>query len=106
MLSRQGTIVLSGAVLVTALSATGYAAEGERRGGPAHTFCQELRDEMVYYYQLFEKGGTAKQMAVWKKQYGRRINAYGRSSCPKLDRKMLTPRTAAKPETTSGQAAS
>lgn len=88
MLSRRGNAILLGAMLAFATVMPAVAQEPQARRGPVAALCADMRKEMHYYFDLFEKGGTAKQKEVWKKQYKRRIYSYGQSKCPAVERKI------------------
>ena len=50
--------------------------------GPAAVVCQELRNDIDYYYTLWRQGGNARQKEVWRKLYQRNVWKFGNSSCP------------------------
>lgn len=87
MLSHQGKAILLGAMLAFASVMPVSANEPQMRRAPVASLCADLRKEMLYYFSMYEKGGTAKQVEVWKKQYKRRIHTYGQSRCRELEKR-------------------
>ena len=51
--------------------------------GPAAVVCQELRNDIEYYYTLWREGGNPRQKEVWRKLYQRNVWKYGNASCPR-----------------------
>ena len=92
MFSRKGAGVLAGAVCCLALAAPVVAFEPldpkYLKGGPGVAVCVELRKDMLFYHSLVMKGGTPKQMEVWKARYRKYVWGYGRNNCRQLARKM------------------
>ena len=76
MLSRRQ----SGLSLAALLLAVSVPAAAQ---GPAAVVCQELRNDIDYYYSLWREGGSPRQQEVWRKLYTRNIWKYGNASCPK-----------------------
>lgn len=103
MLSRQGSTVFSGVALCLALSVPAAASEPAPGSKPAPvvSFCEDIRQDMLYYHRLFQQGGTLKQEEVWKKRYKQEIWNWGHSKCPAVYKNMIKrlaeSRKAAKP---------
>lgn len=92
MLSRPRPFLLSLALLIcavcTPVSAKDRGAASSDRGA-ASAVCEEIRNEINYYYDLYQKGGTTKQMEVWKKLRRKYVHRYNQTACPRFDKKIV-----------------
>jgi hypothetical protein len=92
MLSRPRPFLLALMLLTCAVCAPVSAKDQgavSTNPGAASAVCEELRNEINYYYELYQKGGTTKQLEVWKKLRRKYVQKYNQTACPRFHKKIV-----------------
>jgi hypothetical protein len=79
VLLRTGQWGFASAVLLLALALPAAA----QYQSPKSAVCQEMHDDIDYYYNLWQGEGTPKQKQVWRQQYMVNVWRHGQARCPK-----------------------
>ena len=76
MLSQMKTLTAS-ALLLGLATATPASAQQ----GPVTDYCESIKKDIIYYYELAQAGGTARQLEVWNRLRLKHIRRFNNSRC-------------------------